>query len=429
MPLMKCNRGSSFLINGPAFIALHDGESFLLGKRIVAGEEMIVPKGKSAPLEVESESIIEIRLGSGASINEFVGAIPNDWKTAVETILNSKAPLKVMIIGGVDSGKTTFAVYSSNMGFDRGLEVAVVDADPGQGEISPPTTIGLGILKSGIISLNNIPSEDMRFVGSTTPSDLDSQMRIIIGARALVDKAFAKGANLVIINTCGWVSGRRARDFKMSLIQSIAPDFLVIIQKESELAPLITVLDRLKFIKTLKISTSPASRVRSREERKSRREDAYQRYFAKSKTRVFNLIETPLLNGHYTYGRTMPSTLLEDIQKQLRLRLLYGELGDDFLFLVTEREADPTEINKLREITGMNDIIIMPKGFEKGIMLGLISPDGGFAGLGIISHIDYESKKMIALTPIDCEVATLVIGHLKLDDSWHEVCRLTQAPL
>ena len=426
---MKFRSGSSFLIDGPAFISLHNGQSLLLGKRIRAGEEMIVPKGKSAPLEVESESVIEIRLGSGARIDELDGAIPKDWKAAVETILKSEAPLKVIIVGDVDSGKTTFTVYLSNISFDRGLKVAVIDADPGQGEISPPTTIGLGFLRSGITSLNNILLEDARFVGSTSPSDSDSQMRIIVGARSLVDKAIAKGADLVVINTCGWVSGRRARDFKLSLIQSISPDFLVAIQRGSELGHIIRVLDHLKSIKTLKISTSPASRVRSREERKSKREDAYQRYFAKVKTRVLDLVETPLLNSHYTYGRILTPSLMEELQKRLQIKLLYGELGEDFLFLVAEREVDAIEINKLKEVTGMNDIVIMPKNFEKGIILGLVGPDGTLAGLGTISHIDYESKKMYVLTPVDCDVATVIIGNLKLDENWHELCRLPKAQL
>ncbi len=408
-------------MGGPAFVRLHDGALLVLGKKIGMGEEVIVQKNRSVPIETEGNSIFEIKLGSGANIEEVDRVIPRDWKIAVEAILNNKLPVKVMIIGDVDSGKTTFAAYLSNRAFDAAFDVAVVDADPGQGEISPPTTVGFGFLECGITSLNNIPLERAYFIGSTSPSEFPT--RIIVGARALTEKALAKEADLVVVNTCGWVAGKKARDYKISLIQSIAPDFLVIIQRGTELEPLIKVFERVKMSKVLRITTSPASRVRSREERKMRREDAYQRYFAKSRERTFDLQKIPLMNSYYTYGRSLPSTLLEDLQRQVPMKLFYGELGDDFLFLVADREADITTINKLREITGINDVVIMPKGSEKGIILGMITSDGEFAGLGVISHIDYESRKATVITPVNIEVAILQIGHLKLDGCWHEIVK------
>ncbi|MGC8935988.1 MAG: Clp1/GlmU family protein [Candidatus Methanomethylicaceae archaeon] len=426
MSLIRCNRGRSYLANGPTRIHLHEGCLLVLGKKINVGEDVIIPKGRSVPIEAESDSTFEFWIGSGASLEEFNGAIPADWKRAAETILNKKPPVKAIALGDVDSGKTTFTSYLSNIAYDRGFKVAVIDADPGQGEISPPTTVGLGFLRSGIVSLHNIPLKSAFFIGSTSPSELP--LRVIVGARFLMDGAIAEGADLVFVNTCGWISGRRAREFKFSLIQSLEPDFVVAIQRNSELEDLIRVLEKISKYSILRVTTSPASRTRSREERKARREDAFQRYFAKSKERTFDLQNTPIVNAHYTYGKPLPSGLLQELQRELSMKLFYGELGDDFLFLVTDREADLDTWNKIKEITRINEVMIVPRGFERGIILGMTGPNGDFVGLGIISHIDYESRKMIVLTPVECDVVAFVVGLVKLDDSWHELAKLTHIP-
>src|SRR5918999_822328 len=49
-----------------------------------------------------------------------------------------------MVIGEGDTGKTTLVTALANALVERGFRVAVLDADLGQSEIGPPTTIGLG---------------------------------------------------------------------------------------------------------------------------------------------------------------------------------------------------------------------------------------------------------------------------------------------
>ncbi|MCX8181831.1 MAG: Clp1/GlmU family protein [Candidatus Methanomethyliaceae archaeon] len=424
---IKLKQGNSFLISGPASIYLCNGALLVIGKKVVANERFIVKKGRSTPVEVLEESIIEVKLGPDARIEQFEQVIPQNWKSSAEIILNSPCPTRALIIGDVDSGKTTFAVYLSNMAFDRGIRVAVVDADPGQAEISLPTTIGYGFLNEGIISMDKIPLESAYFIGSTSPSDAPA--RVVAGTRKLVDMAISKGAKLIIINTCGWIYGRRAREFKTSLIESICPEHLIAIQRGSEAEPLIKVWESREDTKILRISTSSASRVRSREERREKRETAYQKYFENSKERIFDLEKVTLMHSYYTYGKPLPRPLLEELQKKISTELIYGEIGDVFLFLVGREEPDPAKIDKLKELTSIEEIVFVKKGFEKGILVGLLNPKGSFSGLGVLSHIDYEGRRIAITTPADGDIGVIQIGQLKLDENWREFSKLPPYPI
>ncbi|MBC7113123.1 MAG: hypothetical protein H5T34_03770 [Candidatus Methanomethyliales bacterium] len=424
---VELKQGSSLLISGPASVRLCYGALLVIGKKYVRNEEFIVKKGRALPVEVLEDSAIEAKLGTEARIDQFDGVIPENWKSAAESILNSPRPTKALIIGDVDSGKTTFAVYLSNMAFDRGVKVAVIDADPGQAEISLPTTIGYGFLNEGVTSMDKIPLKSAFFIGSTSPSDAPT--RVVVGTRRLIDMALSNGAELVTINTCGWIYGRRAREFKTSLIQSISPEYLVVIQRCSEVENLVKAWESISSTEILRVSTSPASRLRSRNERKEKRETAYKKYFAEGRERVFDLENVALLYSYYTYGKPLPVPLLEELKKKVELNLIYGEMGDVFLFLVGDEEPVQVKVDKLRELTSFEEIVLIRRGFEKGILVGLLDYQGNFLGLGAISHIDYAVRRIGIITPVDKEVGAIQIGQLKLDENWREISKLPPFPI
>ncbi|MEM1573280.1 MAG: Clp1/GlmU family protein [Candidatus Methanomethylicaceae archaeon] len=411
---MELIKGTSLVISGPSFLRLCRGSILALGKKVNLNEELIIKEGRSIPIEVIEDSLIEVKLGQNTFIEKFEGAIPHCWKDAVEKILSHDKPIKVVVIGDTDSGKSTFSIYLSNIAFERGFKVAVIDADPGQAEISLPTTIGYGFLDNGVISMDKIRLEEAFFIGSTTPSD--NTLRMIIGVRKLLDKALLKKADLIVVNTCGWIYSYKAREFKCSLIQILLPDFLVAIQKENELEHIIKCCEYLT--KVLIISPSPASKIRSREERKIRRENAYSKYFINIKEQVFNLNKVKILCNYYTYGKELPDSTINNLNKEFSLSITYGEIHQNLLFLVVKEE--PKEINKIKEKINVDDVYIIREGLEKGIIVGLMNNDK-LVGLGIISEIDYKNKKIKILTPYHGEISHICIGQIKLDENFHEV--------
>ena len=61
----------------------------------------------------------------------------------------------VVVIGESDTGKTTLVTALANAAFARGFGVGIVDADLGQSEIGPPTTIGLGRVRGPLARMGD----------------------------------------------------------------------------------------------------------------------------------------------------------------------------------------------------------------------------------------------------------------------------------
>ena len=263
--------------------------------------------------------------------------------------------------------------------------------------------------------MDKIPLVDAIFIGSTTPSD--APMRMIISAKKLIDNALNNNADIVIINTCGWVNGIYAREYKCSLIKIISPNFIVAIQKGNELEHIIR-----NFENVIKITSSSASRIRSKEERKERRENAYIKYFTNSKERIIDLNSTKIICSYYTYGNPLSKELLEKLSKELCLKIIYGETNGKFLFLVTEEE--PNIMNKEKIC---DELIAIKKGSEKGIIVGLYDNEK-FLGLGIISEINYEERKIKIITPVNEDISLIQLGNLKLNEKYYESFKYTHAP-
>ena len=77
----------------------------------------------------------------------------------------------VFLVGGIDTGKTTFGLELLRRAAAAGLPAALVDADVGQSTVGPPTTIGLKLgLDGAEVTRTSVRVADaLAFVGSITP--------------------------------------------------------------------------------------------------------------------------------------------------------------------------------------------------------------------------------------------------------------------
>ena len=112
-------------------------------------------------------------LGEGASYEEVEGStIPENWIKTVNEIVSEareSSPFTVMVMGEVDSGKTSFCTFLANMAIKEKLKVAVIDGDLGQSDIGPPSTIGYSILSKCVKDLFDVDAENAYFIGLTSP--------------------------------------------------------------------------------------------------------------------------------------------------------------------------------------------------------------------------------------------------------------------
>ena len=88
--------------------------------------------------------------------------------TPLDVALDAAENARVMLILGTsDTGKTSLTAQLAGALAARGERVAVVDADVGQSEIGPPTTVGLGRVTGPLGRLADAEVLALEFVGDT----------------------------------------------------------------------------------------------------------------------------------------------------------------------------------------------------------------------------------------------------------------------
>jgi polynucleotide 5'-hydroxyl-kinase GRC3/NOL9 len=165
------DQGKTLLVDGPASVCLLSGEVTVLGAPLAVEEKLVVREGKRLPLWVSANATLELNVGEGANINEVEGgAVPPSWDEAAKQVLAQNAPVTVLVMGGVDSGKTSFCTYLVNQAIMNKWRTCIVDADLGQSDVGPPSTIGFAFVSEPLKDLFDLTAEDAVFVGSTNPS-------------------------------------------------------------------------------------------------------------------------------------------------------------------------------------------------------------------------------------------------------------------
>jgi polynucleotide 5'-hydroxyl-kinase GRC3/NOL9 len=183
----------------------------------------------------------------------------------------------VMLVGGPDTGKSSFARRLLAAALGAGKTAAYVDADVDQTTTGPPTCVGLHWVH-GTADLDDLGRADaLKFVGSTTPEGLVLQQ--VIGTAALVDRARPL-VDLVVVDTTGVVSGVVGQTLKYHKMELCRPDVVVGLQRGAELDPIVGMLRRFFSADVEVAAVDPGVRPASPEDRRSRRAAAFADAFA-----------------------------------------------------------------------------------------------------------------------------------------------------
>jgi polynucleotide 5'-kinase involved in rRNA processing len=215
-----------------------------------------------------------------------------------------KNPGVVMLLGGIDAGKTTFAVGLVQRAADAGLPAAIVDADIGQSAVGPPTTVGLRLC-TGLrdFSRSSLRAADsLSFVGALSPRG--HLLPLATGTARMVDEARRAGCRLVVIDTTGYVSGIHAQVLKFHKMNLVEPDFVVAFERGGELEPLVGIAQRFTPADVLQLAVPEAVTIRTAEERVAFREEQFAAYFETgvSRWRVKPTVFMPTLPPEFDLG-------------------------------------------------------------------------------------------------------------------------------
>jgi polynucleotide 5'-hydroxyl-kinase GRC3/NOL9 len=185
-----------------------------------------------------------------------------------------------VLVGGIDSGKTTLGRTIAVAGLHAGRTVAYLDADLGQKTVGPPGCVGLRMLR-GEADLEPDAAADpdeISFVGATSPQG--QLLPLVVGCGRMLARATELGADLVVVDTSGLVSGVYGQILKYHKIELLQPDVVIGLQRGEELSPVLGVIRRFFPTDVVTLPVSPEVRATSVDARAERRERALRRYFS-----------------------------------------------------------------------------------------------------------------------------------------------------
>jgi polynucleotide 5'-kinase involved in rRNA processing len=200
---------------------------------------------------------------------------------------------------------------------------------------------------------------------------------LVEGTVRFVDLARARGAQVIVVDTTGWVEGDAAVAAKVHKIRWIDPRHVVALQHRGEVEP---ILDRLpRGIAVHRLAPSGHVRPRSRETRRRARAMRFRRYFAGARRHTLELARLPGSRLPVYLGRGVPQPgMLAEIPGSALRHLVVGLADrDGWLKAVgSVIEVEPasqsvTVVAPLRSLGGVGTlqwgmIRVAPSGDEEG---------------------------------------------------------------
>ncbi len=297
----------------------------------------------------------------------------------------------VVLVGGVDVGKTTLARE-----LHRILGGEVVDADLGQSAIGPPTVITLGTYEEGM--------RDGYFVGDTTPR---GHLVIALSGTRRMCRAARRP---LVVDTDGFISGQAGRAYKLALIEALEPDLVVLLPRKEELELL-----RISCEREVVVASISGVRQKSREERAETRETNFRSAFARCRELKVPWERIPWKGTLLGVGEILdPGTL----SKMLGCDVYFARrLGGEVVAVI---EGKPISVGAVRAFWGLDELYLIPQSYLADRLIGCYS-GGRFRGIGRIVSVDHEG--LLLSVPDGEEPDAIRPGYLRVTASGRELGR------
>jgi|Deesub1362A_J573_1020465.scaffolds.fasta_scaffold07024_4 polynucleotide 5'-hydroxyl-kinase GRC3/NOL9 len=284
--------------------------------------------------------------------------LPQGWEEAARCIAEEK-PRRILVLGDVDVGKSTFINYLLRTLLGEGLTCSLIDADIGQKDLGPPATVTLGEFQY-LYELRLGKVRAMYFVGSTSPRG--HLLPLLVGTKLLADKA---QGTVAVVNTTGFVknAGFALKGFKIELLK---PELLIALQRDAELEPL---LRSYAHVHCLRLPVSAMAKSKSFEERRALRREAFRRYFSSA------------------------------VERRLEVEAVRFQ-----------RVSAHNEEGEVEDAIGR---------LKHNLLIGLANEEGEVLGLGIVKGFDGRTLSII--TPVKDEIAVVQLGSMLVRENGEEL--------
>jgi len=232
-----------------------------------------------------------------------------------------------LVLGGADTGKTTLALALAGK-IAGSRPVAIVDADIGQSHIGPPSTVGWAVVDNPEFDLSAIEPGPVRnptphtastphqrisngaggiaFVGDITP--VGHLLQFAAALTRCVEQA-AKLAEVILIDTPGFIAGPPANALWWTVQHTLKPDLIIAVQRADELCD---ILAGLKFCGSrVEPVKSPASiSAKSPQQRRRHRQRQFGIYFRDSSCYNLSLADLSVQGGRDVPPQNLPGRLV-----------------------------------------------------------------------------------------------------------------------
>ncbi|NJD99020.1 polyhydroxyalkanoate depolymerase [Thermococcus sp. LS1] len=346
--------------------------------------------------------------------------VPPDRFELLDKIAQSERPIRVMLIGGTDSGKTTLLTFLANGLIEMGLRVAIIDSDVGQKGVLPPATVSLAFPKGPFDSTSNLKAYAHYFIGTTSPGQYTGEMAV--GVKRLVDIA-VQSVDVVLIDTTGFVTGPGI-EMKRLKAELVRPELIVFLERKNELSHLRRLLS--PYGEVLSLSVSDRAREHSREERREVRREKWGAYFSSAGLIDVDLNKVVPTGTELFRGRPLTAEEKELLSSLFKWLVLAGWKGERYTVVKADVENVPRHYSRS---------VIHAVDFEKlsNLLVGFIDKDGLCLGVGILKWINFSEMKAQILTPISLEelerAVELRFGRIRVLESGEELGLLRREEL
>ena len=308
----------------------------------------------------------------------------HDWERIAQRVVRAQGV--VLVIGRTDVGKSTFCRFLVDQGVAKGLKVGFVDADIGQSQIGPPTTIGLKLFPQA----STMHPDDLYFVGSMSPES--HLLQCVTGTYLMVDAALNAGAEFVVIDTTGYVEGAAAVALKRHKIELIQPDYIICIHRTSELNPIVAGIVGLSHIKVHHLSPHKGVTSKSSESRRKYRESRFQQYFANSVKETVSFDQIRGQRSPFFVGRRANTKEREILSNFVVDDILYAEWGYKSLSLVTQNMLSIPTQARLKSYYSLSSLVTETPAYFAQRLIGMLDDSMKTLSIGIIESVDFRSN-------------------------------------
>ncbi|MFX0202878.1 MAG: Clp1/GlmU family protein [Candidatus Hodarchaeota archaeon] len=410
------------LIHGPSHVTLTKGRIEVFGKSIKQGESFIVPHGKTTPVILRSEaqlSDLQVKSGTGGALEHLTeNPIPQLWEDLANQLISTQEALW-MIIGGPDTGKTGLITFLVNQCLLNKRKTAIIDSDIGQSNIGPPTTIGLAMPSSTEIFLSSHQMEQGYFIGSTSPRS--HLLQTCCGVRKLVDAAYDLGAEIVLLDTSGYIEGPAARALKYHKAVLIEPSSILALQRAYELEHILTSLN--SFAPIVCMAPPFSVQLKNHDIRGTYRETRFKKVFSGARLVTFFFEDVRLLGTALGYGT--PVTAYEKLRKLLNTKILWAQKSSDRLLLVVQEQFSTNNLESLKEEFNVKQIQFIFYRDLLGLIVGLLAENHTFLAIGLLQDIRLSEKIVIRTTVNEPEqVKFISLGRIQLTPEGKQIGRI-----